>query len=217
MVEVVIGDKTYIIGECILFICLTVWTGREVGDVIDKQNRDVGGNPCFLKISDKWRWLFRFQKKLYTDKFTILRASVILHLLGYLSAIIEFMLFIIALITNNLKIISVVPQIYFTSTIFGMLCVFFPDSIRYFYYMHKSYQYDWITDFKEQLVQNSKRRCKVVSKLDDNTFEITLGRLGKKKFRASADVPVEVGDEKVAVHVYHSLDENAPFWVIKNF
>ena len=207
------GEMFYIL----LWTILCFYIGRYNAYIIDKQNSDLGGKPVFVVVPDKWKWLFRFQKNSYVRKNKLLKISVVLCLIGYAFAIIELFLLIYAIIAGVTTIISKMAFLVFIVFMGIFMIIMCGASIRYEYNMSIAYDYDWITYFQEGLVQKSKRRCKVVSQLTEGTYEITFGRYGKRRFRAETDVPVEIGDQKYAVHYYHSLDSDEPFWVIKNY
>lgn len=201
----------------ILSIVFCIWFGRDSGYVIDRQNRDPGGKPEFVIVPLKYRWLFKFQNKMYSDKYTILKASVAFHLLGYFFGIVETVVLVVFILTENTQLIPISISFAILNIAIGVFFIQFPDSSRYDRNMRETYDYDYITYYKQQLTGNSKRRCRIVSQIDEHTYEITIGLFGKKKFRAISDVAVNIGDMQYAVHMGYLMDDNMPYWKIKTY
>lgn len=200
----------------IWWFIMSIYSGRLLGYTMDKQNREVGGKPIFVSIPEKWRWAFRFRNESYTDKYKILRASAVFQLLGYLFSSVEILILIIMIFNKTLDLTALATSVYVIFMLSGFFFVLLPNRVRYNYYMRRTYDYDWITYCKEQFGGRTKRPCKIVSKINENTYEITLGRFGKHKYRANADIKVKIGEKMYAVHMDHSVDENVPYWKIKN-
>lgn len=197
------------IGEVlvIFWIVMSIYSGRYLGYTMDMENSDIGGRPMFVIIPQKWRWLFRFRNQVYADKYKLLIASVAFQLLGYFCSVVEITILLVMVLNKNLNLTSLATLVYVIYMLIGIFCIFFPNNIRYDYYMRRTYDYDWITYFKEELNIRPKRTCRIVSQIDENTYEITLGRFGKKKHQANADMQVKIGEKKYAVHIEHSLDK----------
>ena len=200
--------------------CLTCfYTGREVGAKIDLQNRDVGGKPKLVQIPWKWQSIFKQRQGLYMYDNKILKASVLSHLLGYTFAMIELILFVIGICFQmKSKIVIVADSCFFVFILVMAFGVLLPDGIRYEKNMQKAYDYDWITSFQEALTQKSKRKCTIISVIDERTCEIEfLKGIKKHRFYAETEFPVEIGEIKYALHYYHPIDEDKPYWIIKNY
>lgn len=75
------------------------------------------------------------------------------------------------------------------------------------------YDCDWITQLQEILTIYPKRRCVVVSQINSSTYEIILGRFGRRIHIAKSTIPVVVGAKMFAVH---SNEHGSPFWTIKD-
>lgn len=199
----------------ILWIILCVYIGRYNAYVLDKQYSDPGGKPIYITIPNNWRWAFRFQESSYNNK--IWRVSFFFALLGYLFGIIERVLLLCAIKSELKDRIFDISYEVFCWYIFLSLMVMIIGTFGYEYNMRIAYDYDWVTYFQEGIFQKSKRRCKVINQIDEETYEIILGRFGKRIYRAEAEGPMEIGDKKYAIHFYHSLEKNTPYWIIKNY
>ena len=85
--------------------------------------------------------------------------------------------------------------------------------IKYERNLQLSYDCDWITQLQEILTIYPKRRCVVVSQVNSSTYEIILGRLGRRIHIAKSTIPVVIGAKMFAVH---SNEHGSPFWTIKD-
>lgn len=199
--------------EFLWLIIMCIYSGREMGSAIDKENRNSAGKPAFIFIPDKWKWLFRNRVNTYAGKNKILRVSFIIQLLGYLFAFFEIVLFVSFLFCKKERLTTFSFQLYI---FYALISIFLGGVSSYIYErnMQTAYDYDWITYFQEAFSLYSKRSCRIIDKKNESTYEIVIGAFCKHKYLATAECQVEIGEKKYAIHVY---DKAGPYWIIRSF
>lgn len=194
-----------------LFWCFACfYSGINVGRSFNIQYSEPEGKLSLITISEKFKFLFFFNGK---SNHSILKASVTAYIVCYLFSLTEFICFIMSLCFRQDK------NIFFASNIIGysygiwLICFSAFVGIKYSFNMHAAFDCDWITDFQRALTVLPKRRCKIVAKLDDATYLISLNGGGKRKYIARSSCSVIVGSKLFAVH---SCENGKPFWTIRD-
>lgn len=201
----------------ILYLRIIWWsivcflTGRGVGKTVDIQYREIEGKPKFIKIAERRKWIFHFRYFAGTE---VVREGLIAQIVGYTFSTLELAVFFLAVIIDAVQLIVVIADwlVVLFATVLSV-GVLLPMQLRYQHHMKVAYDCDWITHLQENLTIYPKRRCRIISKIGPSTYEIVLGRWGKKKRLAKTSVPVVVGTTMYAVH---SNEQGSPFWTIKN-
>ncbi len=194
-----------------LWAVVCFFVGRSVGKTIDIQYREQEGKPALVTIPDRWKKLFHFR---YFFGNEVVREGIVTQILGYLFAVAELVVLVLAAILK--RIMSFVWVADWLLIFWGLivtLAVLLPMDIRYEHNLRLAYDCDWITQLQEMLTIYPKRRCVVVSQINTSTYEIILGRWGKRKHIAKSTNPIVVGARMFAVH---SNEHGAPFWTIKD-
>lgn len=196
----------------ILFFGAACWyTGRSVGNIVDIQYREPEGQPKFVRIPEQNKWMFYFR---YSTGIKVVKEGLISHILGYFFFALELCVFVLASISGEKN--TYARAAYWMFFLFvGVLGigVLLPMGIRYERNMQTAFDCDWITHLQEALTVLPKRRCTVISEVNAATYEIRLGRWGRKKRLARTSVPVTVGSKMYAVH---SNEHGSPFWTIRD-
>lgn len=190
-------------------VCFSV--GRNVGKTIDIQYREQEGKPTLVTIQDRWKKFFHFR---YFCENEVVMEGIITQILGYLFAVVELVVLILAASLNQImSFVWVADWIVILFSMIVTLAVLLPMHIKYERNLQLSYDCDWITQLQEILTIYPKRRCVVVSQVNSSTYEIILGRLGRRIHIAKSTIPVVVGAKMFAVH---SNEHGSPFWTIKD-
>ena len=190
------------------FVC--IMNAIEVGRVIDQQYRDVGGKPEFIEIPKKWRWLFYKPKEFYKRSNKLTKMSLIIYLIGYFGFIFQTTIIITSLIAGRFSHMEYISWgILLTNEILSMI-VGFTMGRKYNKNMRKSYDYDFLSYYMEQLCGVCKRKCRIVSIIDEQVCEIEIGRIQKKTFKAFTESKVKIGDVRYAMHYRHPIDVKEP-------
>lgn len=192
----------------LIFIC--AWGDRDFGYIFDKQNREPEGKPQFIDVPVKWRWMFRFQNETYADGNKILKASVVVHLLGYFFSFLEIIILLCTVVGDTRKLADLSMGIFLLHEVILAIYIF-PIGLKYEKNLRKAYDYDWITFVQEIFFENPRRRCKIIEKIDENTYEIKVGRY---VYLAKSKKPVNTEER---LYAYHRYDEGKPYWIIKNY
>lgn len=195
-----------------------IWGGRNLGYTIDKQYRDPGGKPIYVVLPLKYRSFFKINENTYFSKDNPLRVSICIQFVAYIFAFVELGVLLCGIISGRYIFFSNAATKFF---VIGMFLIGFVIAAPYVYKynqnMYKTYEYDWITALQEGLFQYSKRKCKIIKKINDNIYQIEVGILKKHKYIAESMFVIEEGTMLYAVHYYHSKDISGPFWEIKKF
>ena len=201
-------DTTLPYWSFLWWAAMCILIGRSVGKTIDTQYREPAGNPSFVTIPDRWKWLFHFR---YTFGNEVVREGFLTHILGYCFAAIELLFLLCATVFKQSSLAQVSN---WTFILFGSAVVLalIPMYIRYQRNLQQAYDCDWITQIQGALTIFPRRRCRILSQINSTTCWITLGRFGRRKYMAKMKDPVTVGKKMYAIH---STEGDAPFWTVK--
>lgn len=191
------------------FVCFL--TGRSVGKTVDIQYREPEGKPKLIKIDERRKWMFHFRYFVGTE---VVREGLLAQIIGYIFSLLELLVFFLSVIVDEVQVFAVIAD--WLVVLFAVILsvgILLPMQLSYQNHMKVAYDCDWITHFQESLTIYPKRRCRIISQIGPSTYEIILGRWGKKKRLAKASVPVVVGSTMYAVH---SNEQGYPFWTLKN-
>jgi len=204
-------DANLLCWRFLLWAVVCFFLGRSVGKTIDIQYREKEGKPTFVTIQDRWKKLFHFR---YFCGNEVVKEGVITQILGYLFAVVELVVLIFAAILKQImRFVWVADWLVILFALIVTLPVLLPMHTRYAHNLRLAYDCDWITQLQEILTIYPKRRCVVISQINASTYEITLGRLGRRNHIAKSTIPVAVGARMFAVH---SNEHGSPFWIIKD-
>lgn len=185
--------------------------GRSVGKTIDIQYREAEGQPKLVKIPAHMKWLFYFR---YLSGTEVVQEGLIAQVGGYIFSVLELIVFFLARVWGADELfVEIADWLIIVYAVILCIGILLPMSIRYEHNLQVAYDRDWVTRLQEVLTLYPKRRCKITAQVGPATYEIVLGRWGKKKRIAKASVPVDVGTHMYAVH---SNEQGFPFWTIKN-
>ena len=189
------------------FICF--YSCINVGRSIATQYSDPAGKLSLVKISGKVRSIFLLNKK---SSCLVIKASVVTYTVGYLFSATEFICFVVTFcLKQNNKIQLLSNVIGFTYGAWLIILALFVG-IKYSTNMHKAYDSDWITDIQRAFSVLPKRKCKIISQIDDSTYLVLLSGNVKRKVVAKSTCHLSINSKMLAVHSY---EQGRPFWTIR--
>lgn len=185
--------------------------GREGGKKVNRQFRDPAGKARFLVVPSKWKWLFSFPG--YPME-AVIRESIFLQIQGWIFSVACLALSLLAGNGLLLDLLSPLADwILLATNVCICSAIIISLSVRYQKNLQIAYDCDWITQMQEGLSMLPVRRCTVIKKVDESTYIITLGKLGRKEHYARNENEITIG---VKLYAVHFNERGFPFWVIRD-
>lgn len=201
------------IGFVSAFVCII--SAIEMGRVIDQQYSDIGGKPEFVEIPQKWRWLFYKSKDSYKQSNKLVKMSLIVYLVGYIGFVIQMIVIFLGFISGRFGQINYISWCILVIHEVLNVIIGLTMGHKYNKNMRKSYDYDFLSYYIEQIKGVCKRKCRVVDVIDEHICEIEIGRFKKRRFKATTEIKVKVGEERYAMHYNHPIDLDEPYWEVR--
>lgn len=195
----------------IFFGCLFCgYAARELGWHVDLQYRETEGKPRFVHIPQDIKWMFHFRFFIGTD---VVREGLWVQVMGYIFCALELLVFLLAAMLRCADLLVHIADGLVFFYILLSMGVLIPMGIRYEHNLQLAFDRDFVTYLQNAFTMLPKRRCKVVSQVTPETFEITLGYFKRKRRLAKAAFSDTVGARMYAVHSY---EHGSPFWEIRS-
>lgn len=196
--------------KAIVCAMICFFSCRNAGKRMNNQYRDSEGKPRFVIIPNRYKLFFCFD---YSKGNSVLKAGVVIHLVGYLFTLLELLLLFLCTLLNQHHVM--LHYSHWIACGYALLVAFgvmVPAGFRYETNIQKFYDHDWITHFQRVMTLYPIRQCKIIKQIDSSTYEITLGKFRRKKHIARTLFPVVIGERMLAVHTY---EQGPPYWHLK--
>lgn len=188
---------------------------RESGRSFDQQYRDIGGKPEFVEIPKNWRWLFYKPKEFYKRSNKLTKVSLVFYSIWYMGFCVQMILFFASIITGKVNRFNAISWYILCAQVILSMIITIALTYRYDSNMRKSYDYDFMSYYIEQIRGVCKRKCRVVDVIDEHICEIEIGYFKKRRFKATTEIKVKVGEERYVMHYNHPIDVNEPYWEVR--